>query len=57
MEKTIEAQNVDLILRWNDMTKEDWIRAVMEAYPHKTLEETQILWTQIFDYYRRNKKK
>lgn len=49
-EKTIEAQNVELILKRKEMSKETWIKNVMRVYPERTREETEALWQKLFDY-------
>jgi hypothetical protein len=49
-EKSIENENIDLLLKRKDMTKESWIKNVMRIYPHKTREETETLWEKLFEY-------
>lgn len=43
------TEEMDLILRRREMSKETWIKNVMRIYPAKTREETEELWTKLFE--------
>jgi hypothetical protein len=48
-DKSIEEQNIDLILKRKEMTKDSWIRNVIRIYPDKTYQETELLWQKVFE--------
>jgi hypothetical protein len=43
------TEEMDLILKRKEMTKESWIRNVMRIHPEKSQEETEDLYNKIFE--------
>jgi hypothetical protein len=45
----MKAEDLHLIEKRKDMSKEAWIRNVMRLYPDKTKQETEELWQKLFE--------
>jgi hypothetical protein len=45
----MSSEEMDLIEKRKEMSKEAWIKNVMRIHPEKTREETEELWKKLFD--------
>jgi hypothetical protein len=43
------TEEMELISRRKNMSKEAWIKNVMRIYPEKTREQTEELWQKLFE--------
>jgi hypothetical protein len=46
----MKAEEMELITKRKEMSKEAWIRNVMRLYPDKTKQETEELWQKLFEH-------
>lgn len=45
----MKVEEMDLILKRKEMSKESWIKNVMRIYPDRTREEAEDLYHKLFD--------
>jgi hypothetical protein len=43
------TEEMELLSKRKEMSKEAWIRNVMRLYPDKTKQETEVLWNKLFE--------
>lgn len=46
----MKPEEIDLINKRKEMSKESWIKNVMRIHPEKTLAETEELWRKLFEF-------